>query len=178
MLTMQSCQPKSQRARLGQHVVTDAHVQKMLHSRANVAESLLFGTSTGSGGGVIAFLGAHEQTRQTARRGHFYLHAVPLAVISETVGFVADGVLMPPLPRDLFKNVVHLRGGAREECLASGDARKLIQYSLAFHAERAAGVAAAQDADGVERDVRLFQQLAKLVEGVPGIVVLTVADEQ
>src|ERR1051325_3735654 len=126
-------------------MTTDAHVQKMPQSQANVAESVLFGTSTRAGGGVIAFLGAHEQTRQTARRGHFNLHAMPLAVISKTVGFVADGVLVPQLQRDLFKNIVHLRRGAREECLASGDARKLIENSLTFHAERAAGVAAAQD---------------------------------
>src|SRR5262249_17171422 len=150
----------------------------MPQSRAHVAESLFLKTSTSSSGGVIAFLGAHEQARQTTWWSHFNLHAVPLAIINETVGFVADGVLVSQLQRDLLENVVHFGSGAGEECLASGNARKLIQNSLAFHAERATSVAAAQNADCVERHIRLFQQLSQFVESVTGIVVLAIADEQ
>src|SRR6476619_4099179 len=119
----------------------------MPRSQSRVAESR---TSTSSSGSVIAFLGAHKQSRQTARRSYFNLHAVPLAVINETVGFVADGVLVPQLQRYLLKNVVHFRRRTREERLAARHARKLVENSLTLQAERTAGVAAAQDADGIE----------------------------
>src|SRR4029079_11498182 len=130
----------------------------MPQSQSCVAETVLLKLSTSSSGSVITFLGAHKQTRQAARRGDFDFHAVPLAIINETVGFVANRVLVPQLQRDLLENVVHLGRGARKECLASGNARKLIENSLTFHAERTAGVTAAQDADRIERYIRLFQQ--------------------
>src|SRR6185503_4364354 len=61
---------------------------------------------------------------------------------------------------------------------ASRNAGELVENALSLHAHGAARVAAAQDSDGVERHVRLFQELPQFVEGVPGIVILTVTNQQ
>src|ERR1044072_460809 len=103
---------------------------------------------------------------------------MPLAVIRKCIRLVADRVLVPQLQGNLLKNVVHFRGGTWEESFASGNAGKLVKNALAFHAEGAACVAAAQNSDRVERYVRFFQKLSQLVERVAGIVILAIADQE
>src|SRR6266478_3113550 len=70
-------------------------------------------SSLGIGNREVAFFAAHEQARQTARRGHLHLDPVPLAVADKVRRPIADRVLMTEFECDLLKDVVHLGRRAR-----------------------------------------------------------------
>src|SRR5215203_3563213 len=61
------------------------------------------------GAGEVAFAAADEEAREAARGLHPDLELVPLAVVGEGRGAVADAVLSPQLQRDALEGVVHLR---------------------------------------------------------------------
>ena len=67
----------------------------------------------------LARLGFYIKPWQTARGSHFHLHPMPLSVVNKRVRFVADGVLVSQLQRNLFKDIVHFGGGSRKERLAA-----------------------------------------------------------
>src|ERR1044072_5967869 len=107
--------------------------------------------------GVVAFLGAHKQPRQTARRRDSYPHPMPLAVVGKCLGFVTDRILVPQLEGNLFENIVHFGRGTWETRLAAGNTGELVDNSLTFHTQRTAGIVAAENADSVQRDVGFFE---------------------
>src|ERR1051325_5850117 len=103
---------------------------------------------------------------------------MPLAVVREIDRTIPDRILVAQLKRDLLKDFIHLGRGVRKESLAAGNGRKLVQNGLAFDAERAAGVASAQDAYRIKHHVGFLKQAAHLAESVARIVVLPVADQK
>src|SRR5207245_5095676 len=82
------------------------------------------------------------------------------------------------LERDLLKDVIHLGGRPGVKSLAARNAGEFVQDALSLHAQRAADVAAAEDSNGVEYDVRFLQYSTQFVEGVTRVVILSVADQQ
>src|SRR5262245_5148400 len=91
----------------------------------------------------IALFAAHKQTGQAARRRDLDFDVMPLAVTDKVRRAVADRILMAQLERDLLEDVVHLCGAARIEGFAARHGRQFVQDTLAFHAQRAADIAAA-----------------------------------
>src|SRR5687768_14633085 len=109
------------------------------------------------GAGEVALAAADEEAREAARRLNLDLDLVPLAVVGEGRGAVADGVLRPELERDALEGVVHLGARRGEERLAARDAGQLFEDGAAAVAERRV-VARADDADGVDDDIRLLEE--------------------
>src|SRR5919205_2263780 len=97
----------------------------------------------------VALAAADEEAREAARRLHLDLNLVPLAVVGEGRGAVADAVLRPQLQGDALEGVVHLGARGGEERLAARDARQLFEDGAARVVELRVA-AHADDADGVD----------------------------
>src|SRR5215213_6715257 len=106
--------------------------------------------STRVGDGVIALAAANEQARQTSRRRDPHLELVPFAVVLEVFRPVANRILMPEFQRDALEKFVHLGCRVREESLATGNCRQLIQTGLTSQSKRTGRIIAAENANGVE----------------------------
>src|SRR5215204_4950083 len=85
---------------------------------------------------------------------------------------------MTEFERDLLKNVIHLDGRAGEESLTASDIRQLIKNSLSFHAQRAARVGPAKNANAIKHNVGFFQETSKFIESVTRVIVLAIANQQ
>ena len=85
---------------------------------------------------------------------------------------------MTELERDLLEDVVHFSGASGEKRLAARNAGKFIQNALTFHAQRTAGIAAAQYPNAVKHDIRLFQEPSQFIKGVSRIIVLAIANQK
>src|SRR5204863_9892502 len=97
----------------------------------------------------ISVLGAYEQLWQPPGCVYRHLDFVPLAVGNEIRGLVTNRVLMAQLKRDLLEDIVHLSTAARIESLSARHSRQFVEGALAFHAQRAAYVAAAKNSDRI-----------------------------
>src|SRR5436305_12222320 len=124
----------------------------------------------------ISFFATHEQARQAARRMHRHFDLVPLTVAGEVRRLVPNRILMAKFQRDLFEDVVHLSAAARIESFTARHTGELIENALAFHSQRAARVAAAENTGRVEDEVRFFNKSAQLGEGVTQVIFLVGAD--
>ena len=103
---------------------------------------------------------------------------MPAAIVEKLRRLVSNRILMAQFESDLLEDVVHFGGAAGKESFASRDTRQFVQNALAFHTQAATGIVAAQNPNAIKSHIGFLQQPSQFVKGVPGIVVLAVADQK